>query len=341
MNKEVKFAIIGCGRISQNHLDAIEKAPHARLVATCDLVEEKAADAAEKYGCNYYTDIEKMLQSESIDVCCILTPSGMHCEHTCMVAKHGINVLCEKPLDITIEKVDKMIKCCKDNNVKLGCIFQRRTFEPAIQARKAVMHGWLGRITLADAYLKYYRNQQYYDSADWRATWEYDGGGALMNQGIHGVDMIAWIMGGIESVNAECSTMAWDIDVEDTAVVRVKYKNGAMGVIEGATSVYPGLETIFALHGTRGSIVFGDKEFYVWDLEDKNIKMPEVHDSMGGANCQYKETNVGHAYLVEDMALAVLYDRQPAISAEEGKKATEIILSIYESSKKKKEIFIT
>ena len=340
MEKKVKFGLIGLGRISINHLDALEHAPHAELVAVCDIIEGLAQKIGEKYGCKYYTDIETMLESEELDVCCILTPSGKHAEHACMVAKHGVNVFCEKPMDITEEKMQKMISCCKENGVKLGCVFQRRTFDAAIQTREAVKNGWLGTVTIADAYLKYYRDDAYYASAGWRGTWEVDGGGALMNQGIHGIDMISWIMGGIESVNADCRTLARDIEVEDTAVIRVRYKNGAMGVIEGATTVYPGLDTVFAVHGTKGSIVFGDKGFYTWDLEDKSIKQPDVHNSMGGINCQYNETNFGHTYLIEDMALAVLEDRNPMITGEEAKKAVDIILAIYKSSETEKTVTI-
>lgn len=337
-NRQIKFALIGCGRISTNHIDAIKNAPHATLVACCDIIEEKAKKVSDETGCRYYTDIEEMLLNEEIDVCSILTPSGMHAEHACIVAKHKINVLCEKPLDVTAEKMQKMIDCCKENTVKLGAVFQRRTFEAAIKTKEAIENGYLGKITLADAYLKYYRNQEYYDSGEWRATWELDGGGALMNQGVHGVDMINWMMGGIESVDARCERLVWDIEVEDTAVVRVKYKNGAMGVIEGATTAYPGLDTVFSIHGTRGSVSFGDEGFYYWKLEDKTIPMPEISGSMGGLNCQYNTTNYGHTYLVEDMAMSVIEDRNPNITGEDAKNSVEVILNIYKSSKEKREI---
>ena len=338
MEKQIKFAIIGCGRISVNHIDAITKAPHAVLTACCDLIEEKAQQVAEQTGCRWYTDIDTMLDNETVDVCCILTPSGMHCEHVCKVAERKINALCEKPLEVTEEKMLKMIRCCHENNVKLGCIFQRRTFEAAIKTKEAIEKGYLGRITLADAYLKYYRDQAYYDSGEWRATWELDGGGALMNQGVHGIDMINWMMGGIKSVNADCQRLAWDIEVEDTAVIRVKYNNGAIGVIEGATTAYPGLDTIFSIHGTKGSVQFGDEGFYYWKLEDKSIPMPDVSGSMGGKNCQYSTTNYGHTYQVEDMAMAILEDRDPMITGEDAMKSVMIILSIYKSSKEQKEI---
>lgn len=337
MKKTVKFALIGCGRISPNHLDAIEHAPHATLVAVCDIVEEKAKAVAEANHCQYYTDYHAMLDAEDIDVCCILTPSGYHAEIGCEVAKHGVNVFCEKPIDVTPEKADKLIQCCEDMGVKLGCVFQRRTFDAAIKTKEAVEKGWLGKVTLADAYLKYYRDDAYYRSDSWRGTKALDGG-ALMNQSIHGIDMISWIMGGIASVDADCRTYAWDIEAEDTAVIRVSYQNGAIGVIEGATTVYPGLETLFAVHGTKGSIIFGDKGFYQWELEDKSIPMPDVTNSMGGINCHYNETNFGHTYLIEDMALAVLENREPMIGGREAKKAVEIICAAYRSSEEKREI---
>ncbi len=337
MKETVNFALIGCGRISVNHLDAIEHAPHARLAAVCDIVESKAKAVAEKYGCPYYTDFEAMLDAEDIDVCCILTPSGYHAKHGCAVARRGINVFCEKPIDVTPEKADELIACCRENGVKLGCVFQRRTFDAAIRTKEAVEKGWLGTVTLADAYLKYYRDDEYYRSDSWRGTIELDGG-ALMNQSIHGIDMISWIMGGIESVDADCRTLHWDIEAEDTAVIRVRYKNGAIGVIEGATTVYPGLDTVFAVHGTKGTIVFGDKGFYMWELTDKSIPVPEVTNSMGGVNCQYNETNFGHTYLIEDMALAVLNNTEPMISGDEAKKAVSIICGAYQSSAERKEI---
>lgn len=337
----VNFAIIGCGRISVNHVDAIKNAPHARLVAVCDIVEEKAKTVALENGLKkWYTNAEDMLKSEKIDVCCILTPSGLHCECACLAARYGVNVLCEKPLEVTKEKMQKMIDCCRENNVKLGGVFQRRTYDGAIKTKDIIERGALGKVTLADASLKYYRDQEYYDSGEWRATWELDGGGALMNQGIHGIDMISWIMGGIKSVYARCEKLAWDIEVEDTAVVSVKFNNGAIGVIQGTTTAYPGLDTIFSFHGTDGSVSFGDNDIYIWKLKDETIEQPEVRGSMGGVNCQYSTTNYGHTVMVEDMALSLIEGREPMITGEEAKKSVEIILAIYESARTGKEVFI-
>lgn len=337
----VNFALVGCGRIAPNHLDGIKNAPNARLVAVCDIIEEKAKKVALENGLStWYTDMEEMFEKEKIDVVCILTPSGMHSDHACIAAKHKINVLCEKPLDVTKEKMDKMIRVCHEEGVKLGGIFQRRKFSCANFTKSLVEENKFGKITMADAYLKYYRDAEYYKSADWRATWELDGGGAFMNQGVHGIDLINWMSGGIESVYARCETLQWDIEVEDTAVVLVKYKNGAMGVIEGATSVYPGLDTVFSIHGSEGSISFGDKGYYTFEFADKSIKKPDVVGSLGGDNCGYHSTNFGHIELIEDMAQAVMNDREPKIPGEEARKAVDIILAIYESARTGKEVFI-
>ena len=339
---KVRFALIGCGRISVNHIDALKKAPNTRIVAVCDIIEEKAKAAAASAGIDkWYTDAETMLKSEEIDVCSILTPSGMHCEFACLAAKYGKHVLCEKPLDVTSEKMQKMIDCCKENGVKLGAVFQRRTYDGAIKVRKLLEEGAIGRVTLADASLKYYRDQEYYDSGEWRATWELDGGGALMNQGVHGIDMLSWIMGGIHSVYAKCERLVWNIEVEDTAVVTVKFKNGAIGVIQGATTAYPGLDTIFSFHGPNGSISFGDHDVYLWEIKDKSIPKPAVLGSMGGVNCQYSaDKNYGHIAIIEDMANAVLEDRDPMITGEDAKRSVEIVLAIYKSARENKEIVL-
>lgn len=340
--RKAKFALIGCGRISVNHLDALKKIDNATLVAVCDIDEEKAKKAALENGLDkWYTDAETMLNSEEIDVCCILTPSGLHSDCACLAASHGVNVLCEKPLDVTKEKMQKMIDCCKENGVKLGAVFQRRTYDGAIKVKKLIEDGALGRVTLADASLKYYRDQAYYDSGEWRATWELDGGGALMNQGIHGIDLLSWMMGGIHSVYARCERLFWNIEVEDTAVVNVKFKNGALGVIQGTTTAYPGLDTIFSFHGPEGSLSFGDDDVYYWDLKDKSIEKPAVLGSMGGKNCQYSaDKNYGHIEIIKDMADAVLNDRAPMISGEEAMKSVEVILAIYESARLNKEIIL-
>lgn len=338
-NGKVQFAVLGCGRISTAHLDAIKNAPDAELAAVCDVIEEKAKQTALDNGVNnWYTSIDKMLQNEEIDVVNICTPSGTHCEFTIAAARAGKHVLCEKPLDVSKEKLELMINCCREYGVVLGGIFQRRTNIAAINTRKAIREGKLGRIVMASAYLKYYRDQEYYASDSWRGTWGLDGGGALMNQGIHGIDMLQWLVGDVESVFAKCTTLLRNIEVEDTAVATVKFCNGAIGTVEGATSVYPGQDTIFSIHGEKGTIILGDKGFYAWDLIDSSDKAPDAGDGFGGLNCGWSSTNTGHILQVQDMAEAVLQGRSPMVTGEEAKKAVELVLAIYESSRTGQEI---
>lgn len=341
MNRQARFGILGCGRISPNHLDGIHNAPHAALAAVCDCDRDKAAIAAKVGGLSkYYTDLNQMLEQEDLDVVCVLTPSGMHAEHACIVAEHKVNVLCEKPLCVTREKMEQMIECCEKNGVKLGGIFQRRTFSAAVETKNAVASGKLGRVTLAGADLKYYRDQAYYDSGEWRGTWEMDGGGALMNQGIHGVDMLNFMMGGIDSVYSHCERLVWNTEVEDTAAAVLRFKNGAIGVLQAATTVYPGLDTVFSIDGSKGTICFGDKGFYRWQMADKTFVQPETFGSLGGINCGYNANNIGHTVQIEDMACAVLENRDPMVTGRDAMNSVNIVLAIYESAKTGKEIYL-
>ena len=340
MKKQVNFAIVGCGRIAPFHANGIKAAPSANLVAVCDIIEDKAKDFANEYGVEkWYTDAETMFNNEEIDVCCVCVPSGYHHDIAIHAANHGINVLSEKPLDVTKENMRAMIDACKKNGVKLGAIFQRRTYQAAQEVKKAVESGAFGKITIGSASLKFYRDQEYYDSGDWRGTWELDGGGALMNQGVHGIDMISWLMDGVESVSANCQRLLWDTEVEDTAVITLKYKNGAIGVIEGTTSVYPGLETIFTIGGQNGSIIFGDNKIYKWIFKNDTPARPIIEDEYAGINCSYDE-HTPHSIQIEDMAKAVIENREPMLTGEEAMRTVCVILGIYESSRTGKEVKI-
>ena len=281
-----------------------------------------------------------MFKRGDIDVVCVCTPSGNHGEVTIAAAEAGIHVLCEKPIEITDEKLTAMIDACRKHGVKLGGIFQRRTLPAAIKTREAIQSGKLGKMVLGDAYLKYYRSPEYYKSAGWRGTWELDGGGALMNQGIHGIDLITWMMGDVHSVVAKCGTLVRDIEVEDTAVAIVKYKNGAYGVIQGTTSVYPGLDTRFEVHGELGTVIFDDHGFKTWKFLGGEEEVPEVEGYVTSASDPAALSLSGHYIQIDDMAKAVLEDREPMVPGEEARKAVDLILAIYESSKTGKEIIL-
>lgn len=337
----MKFAIIGAGVISPFHAKAITENKKAALVAICDIEIEKAIKLGEDYGVTKtYKDYEVMFKEEEIDVVSICVPSGIHADVGIAAAKCGIHVLCEKPIDITREKMTEMIDVCKESNVKLGVVYQRRLLDAAIITRKAIREGKLGKIVLGDAYLKYYRSPEYYESAGWRGTWEMDGGGALMNQGVHGVDLIQWMVGEVESVFAYAAPLVRDIKVEDTAVIAMKYKNGAFGVIQSTTSVYPGQETRFEIHGENGSIVFGDSGFKEWTFIDSDEEAPPIGNTEGGSDDPKAISEDGHYVFVDDIINAIQEDKEPLVSGEEARKAVDLILAIYESSRERVEIKI-
>ena len=337
------FGIIGCGVISDNHARAIDINERAELIAVCDVIEEKALDLKGKYDVPYhYSDYKEMLKRKDIDIICICTPSGMHSQMTIDAAKSGKHVFCEKPIDITKDKISKMIESCRNNNVKLGCVFQRRLMPEAVAVKKALANQKLGKMVLADAYMKYYRSPEYYDSADWRGTWELDGGGALMNQGVHGIDLLLWLAGDVKSIQANTGNLARDIEVEDTAVALLEFKNGAYGVIEGTTSVYPAQKTRIEIHGREGTIIFGDSGFERWQtLADEKDTFPDFESEKVGGSSDPKDISIsGHIKLIDDMVSAVEEDRNPLITGESARKAVDLILAIYESSKTGKKVYL-
>jgi UDP-N-acetyl-2-amino-2-deoxyglucuronate dehydrogenase len=339
MNEKMKFGIIGGGVIAPSHAKAIKGNPEAELVAIADIDLDKAGHMAGAYTIPHvYADYQELLKRDDIDAITVAVPSGYHAEVVIAAAEAGKHVLCEKPLDITADNMTRMIAACRKANVKLGCVFQRRLTPASIVAKQAIDAGKLGKLVLGDAYQKSYRSPQYYKSAGWRGTWAIDGGGALMNQGVHGVDLIQWLMGDVQSVFAYSSALVREIEVEDTAVAVVKYKNGAFGVIQGTTSVYPGQETRFELHGEKGTIVFDDTGFKQWKFADVDEAVPQVAPRVSAKNDPTQIANDGHFLLVDDLIQAIRENRDPMVSGEQGRKSVDLILAIYESSRTRKEV---
>ncbi|OGS18370.1 MAG: hypothetical protein A3J83_06415 [Elusimicrobia bacterium RIFOXYA2_FULL_40_6] len=337
MNKKIGFGVIGCGTISRHHTNAVMENADAKLVAVCDQNEGAAKELAGECGVKYYTDYRKMLEDKEIDAVSICTPSFLHPEQTIAAAQAGKHVLTEKPMAINLEDADRMIKSCKEANVKLGVIFQRRTQRAFKLIKKAVENNELGKLVLGDACMKYYRSQEYYDSAGWRGTWKFDGGGALMNQGIHFIDLLQWIMGPVDTVFAQAGALVRKIEVEDTSVTIVKFKNGAFGTITGTTSVFPPIQRL-EIHGEKGSIIVNDEDITKWDMlgpDDKAISRLESIKS-GAQNPGMDPKNIGkegHSVQVADFVDAIKTGREPMTNGEEGRKSLALILAIYKSAK--------
>ncbi len=340
MKKSFGFGIVGCGAISKAHIESIKLIPEARLVGVVDKFVEKAKAVGEGEGCDYYSDYNDLLKRPDLDIVCVCTPSGLHAEPTIASAKAGKHVIVEKPLEITLEKIDSMIKACEENNVKLATIFPNRFKKATNYLWKKVQDGRFGKLIMGDAYIKWYRTPEYYSTASWRGTWTMDGGGALMNQSIHTIDLLQWMMGKVSSVVAYTDALLHDIETEDTAVAIVRFENGALGVIEGATSLYPGFPNRLEIHGSKGAAILENEKFTTWNFIDSDEQ--EENEIKRLSEAANKSTSFSdpmafnfdpHRRQIEDMIAAIKEDRAPFIDGYEGRKAVEIIASIYRSSK--------
>lgn len=334
------FAIIGCGVIGGCHARCLAYIDNAKLVAVCDAVEEKAKSLAGEYGCNYYTDIDEMLQREDIDIVNICTPSGYHVDCGIKCAEAKKNVICEKPIDVSAEKAMKLVAACERNNVVLSVISQHR-FDKGVEALKeAIDKGELGKLYFCGSYTKWYRSQEYYDSGDWRGTWQLDGGGALMNQSIHYVDLLQYIMGPIDEIYGTCASVGHErIEVEDEAVASVRFKNGGVGVIEGNTNAYPGLFTRLEVFAEKATVVIENDKVVLWKYKDGTEKVVEDEDRNIIAGSSAKDiSNFSHILQFKDVIDAIENGRKPRVDGYEGIKPLKIILAIYESNKKREPV---
>ena len=351
-NGKFGFGILGCGVISTAHLKGIASCPQAYLAAVCDIDEDKGRKlAAENGNAKFYKDYRDLVKDPEVDVVSICTPSGIHAEGVVAAAQAGKHLLCEKPLDICAEKMSRMIEAADKARVKLGCVFQMRTDAVNIKAREIVRSGQLGRLTMGDAFMKYYRSRAYYASAGWRGTWELDGGGALMNQCVHGIDLLMWLMDSpVERVFARAKHLVRDIEVEDTCCASLQFANGALGTIIGTTSCNPGEPTRVEIHGDLGSLCMSDKKIthYAVTSEPDGLAQEQTQspqesqndseDKMSAMNDPGKISLRGHSFLVHDLIAAITEDREPYIDGRSARRAVDLILAIYESVRSGKDV---
>jgi predicted dehydrogenase len=326
--------------IANFHAKAIADIPGARLVACYDAVPDAADRLAQAHGCRAYHDLKEMLADPGVDVVTVGTPSGAHLEPAVAAARAGKHVIVEKPLEITLARCDKIIRECTKSKVKLSAIFPSRFHRSSVELKRAVDGGRFGRLTLGEAYVKWYRTQAYYDSGAWRGTWELDGGGALMNQAIHSVDILTWLVGPVVEVTAQAGLLAHErVAVEDTVVATLKFKNGALGVIEATTAAYPGYLKRIEVHGSEGSAAMQEEDVVAWDFANKapgdaavHKRMAESISTAGGASDPAAIGHHGHTEQFRDVLSAIRENRKPAIDGVEGRRSVEIILAIYKAA---------
>ncbi len=329
--EKIRFAIAGCGAIADTHALAISHIEDAKLVAVSSRSVGRAKEFAAKYGCDFYTDFSRMLKRPDIDVINICTPSGLHADMAIAAARSGKHVIVEKPMDVTLEKADEMIKTFEKNKLKLCVVFQRRYEKDMLTAKRIVNEGKLGNICFGGCYIKWYRSQQYYDSADWRGTWELDGGGVLMNQAIHYIDLLQHFLGPVQEVFANCGTFNHKIEVEDLAVANLKFANGALGIIEATTNAYPGLMSRIDIYGSNGTMVIENDAItglHVIGGEDIACKTEKQGTGVNSPAVLFEN----HKRQFEEMIKAIRTGSDIGVNGKEGRKSLEIILAIYKSS---------
>lgn len=336
---KLKYALIGCGRISPNHITAALK-NNLEIVALCDIVPENIEDKIEKINLSEeiskYTDYKEMLEKEQLDLVAICTESGKHGRIALDCIEAGCNLIIEKPIALSLEEADQIILKAKEKNVKVSACHQNRFNKSIQKIRRAIEENRFGRLLYGTAHIRWNRGEDYYRQAPWRGTWEQDGG-ALMNQCIHNIDLLRWMMGnGIIEVVGLTDNLKHDfIEAEDLGIAIIKFSNGCYGIVEGTTNIYPkNLEETLYIFGEKGTVKAGGKSVNLieeWHFADMLDDPEEIKE-------KYKENppNVygyGHNPLYADVIDAIQNDREPYVTAEDGRRALELVLAIYKSAK--------
>jgi UDP-N-acetyl-2-amino-2-deoxyglucuronate dehydrogenase len=333
------FGVIGCGAISDTHMEAIQSLPNASLVAVCDAREEAARAKASRHGCEWHTDVAALLARQDIQVVNIVVPSGLHARLGIQAAEAGKHVICTKPIDITLEAVDSLIAAGERCGVKIAATHQCRDYRIYRRLHSAISDGLLGRLLYGNVRVPWFRSDTYY-SDGWHGTRALDGGGALLNQSIHYVDLLLWLMGPVKTVCGFAGALNHDIEVEDCASAALQFEGGAQGTIQGTTCTYRGYEAQLGIHGTRGNAVVVGDEMMLWDVEGEEVYHNPAAGHAGGAadprGGMLGEAVSAHARQIGDVLQAIEENREPELSAREARKAVATILAIYRSSEERR-----
>ena len=344
MSKPLGFALVGCGMIARFHAKAILEIPGARVAALVSRTPKNAEGLIAETGippCPVFATLDEALAAPGVDAVVITTPSGAHLEPAVAAAKAGKHVVVEKPLEISAERCDRIIEACETYGVKLCTIFPSRFADANVTLKAAVDAGRFGRLTLGETTCKWWRSQAYYDEGGWKGTQALDGGGAMMNQAIHNVDLLLWMMGDVASACGFAATLAHErIEVEDTAAAVLRFRSGAIGVIQATTSVHPGYPKTIAVHGDRGSAVIEQEDVLRWDFSPETpddaavrAKFAAKVGASGGAADPKAISHEYHRRQLADFVEAVRDNRPPRVDGREGRKAVAVIRAIYESNR--------
>lgn len=331
--KQLGVALIGCGSISHVHMAALKEIDLVNICGVWAARPELRLEFADKHSVSVYESYEEVLDDPQVNTVIITLPPGIHVDYGVKAAAAGKNVVLEKPMDINVAKCRALIDSCHQNGVKLAVIYQNRFTKAAQTVKRALEQELLGKVFLADAYVKWYRSPEYYTSNAWRGTWDLEGGGALINQAIHTIDLVQWFMGGAKQVTGIIRTVTHQIETEDLGIALVEYNNGAIGVIEGSTAVVPGFKERVELHGTKGTIILEGGNIKEW-----KVAGCEEGDYVAKQKVIYGDTNSpaltndNHLAQLREIFQAFSVGKEPMVNGEEGLKSLEIVRAVYDSS---------
>ncbi len=332
----MRIGIVGAGNISETHARAAQAIPGVAIAAVYGDNKEKAVRLAERFGATAYDDYDRFLSHRPLDIVAIGSPSGCHADQGIAVARRGLHVLVEKPLDITTERVDALIEAADTAGVKLGVFFQDRLRPAVAQIKSLVESGRLGSPVLITGHVKWHRPPEYYATSRWRGTWTLDGGGSLMNQGIHTVDLMQWLFGPVDRVYGVTATRLHRIEVEDTAAAVLQFASGAIGTIESATSAFPGFARRLEVTGTEGTAILEHDRLDRVDLRSgERIECADAGDTTASATTAVVSDATAHQRVLEDFIRAIETNSRPACDGAEGRKSVALVQAIYESARTK------
>jgi len=333
---ELGFAIVGAGMVARYHAEAIARTAGARLIAVQRADPARADETAAQFGVPCEQSYAALLARPDVDVVCVCTPSGLHVAQTIAAARAGKHVLVEKPMALTLADADAAIAACKEAGVRLAVALQRRS-DPRFRAvRTAIETGALGNMMLGTVSIPYIRPQNYYDSAAWRGTWELDGGGALMNQGIHLLDLLLWYLGDVVEVQARTTTLAHSIEVEDTAAATLRFANGALGSVAATTAAAPGFPHRIEIYGDQGGVQIEGEAIIRSSVAGHAAPLPAGSREPTPAGAGASPTGIGaegHIRLVADLVEAINDNRAPLVPGAEGRRALALVLAMYEAAR--------
>ncbi|WP_291440716.1 Gfo/Idh/MocA family oxidoreductase [Desulfovibrio sp.] len=341
----IRVALVGCGRISVRHCELLGggKIQHASLACVCDINPERAQARGEQWSVPWFTDMHEMMQTmgEQINLVAVLTESGNHANHTVELAQYQKHILVEKPMALTLDDADKMIKVCDQAGIKLFVVKQNRFNVPVQHARKALLAGRFGKLVMGSVRVRWCRPQRYYDQDAWRGTWALDGG-VLTNQASHHVDLLEWMLGDVESVFAKSRTALVNIEAEDTAIALLKFRNGALGIIEATTATRPkDLEGSLSVLGEKGSVVIGGFAVNKMETWQFDPSLPEDEDVMEKYSVNPPDVyGFGHKAYYDHVVSCLEDNKSLLVDGLEGRKSLELIMAIYESIETNKEVFL-